>query len=554
MITHIVRTISSLEKCFFDDDINSKTDFLKLSCLKNEKLNFQVAYTCKSDTLRDKEPCFFHIESELNNFISIYKVESVACRLPVYHNTSENFYQRKEPYCYPDLLDPYDLRDNIYFVPDLLQSLFIEIDLKGNYSLYGEYIIKYIFSNTEGNILAQKEIKIHIINSLLSEKEFIYTQWFHGDCLSTYYNVKPLSKKHFSIMGNFLKTAHEYGVNAILTPVLTPPLDTKIGGERPTMQLVKIKKTEEGYEYSYELFDKWISMCKEIGFEYFEISHFFTQWGAKHAPKIIATVNGRVKRIFGWNTDSSSDEYIFFLRDFITNLLKHLRKIEIDRKCIFHISDEPNEKNIDSYSKARNSIIDLLDGYLVTDALSSIEFYEKGIVTSPIPATDKIEDFINIGIKDLWAYYCCGQYVDVSNRYIAMTSGRNRIIGTQFYKYSIKGFLHWGYNFYYNQYSRKLINPFLITDADFFAPSGDAYSVYPGNNGFPLKSLRLVIFNEALQDLKAFLKLESLTTYSHVMSIIEKNEQITFNNYPKDNNYLINLREEINCEIEKLCK
>jgi len=350
-------------------------------------------------------------------------------------------------------------------------------------------------------------------------------------------------------MENFLKTAHEYGINAILTPVLTPPLDTKIGGERPTMQLVDIIKTSTGYQYSYNLLDKWISMCIEIGFEYFEISHFFTQWGAKHAPKVIAEVNGRKKRIFGWETDASSDDYIFFLRDFIANLIKHLKELGIDKKCFFHISDEPNEKSIEGYRLAKKSIIDLLDGYLVTDALSSIDFYKKGIVTHPIPSTDKIDSFINEGIENLWTYYCCAQYIDVSNRYIAMSSHRNRIIGTQLYKYKIEGFLHWGYNFYYNQFSRKLINPFLITDGDFFAPSGDAYSVYPGHDGLPLKSLRLVIFNEALQDLRAFLKLESLTSYQYVMDIIDKHGKITFSKFPKENNYIINLRERINEEI-----
>ncbi len=130
-----------------------------------------------------------------------------------------------------------------------------------------------------------------------------------------------------------------------------------------------------------------------------------------------------------------------------------------------------------------------------------------------------------------------------------MSSHRNRIIGTQLYKYKIEGFLHWGYNFYYNQFSRKLINPFLITDGDFFAPSGDAYSVYPGHDGLPLKSLRLVIFNEALQDLRAFLKLESLTSYQYVMDIIDKHGKITFSKFPKENNYIINLRERINEEI-----
>lgn len=549
MNKYYIKAVSSLEKCFHNDKMNNLDEYKQSSCLFNEKFNFQLAYTLESDTVRDKIPCYFHIESDIKQFINIYKIESIPCRLPIYHNSSEKNYQYTEPQCYPDLLDPYDKDDNIYFVPNLLQSLFIEINLSSNTEISGSHLIKCIFNNTDNEILARTDFTIHIIKSPLSEKRLTFTQWFHGDCLASYYKVKPLSKKHFVIMENFLKTAHEYGINAILTPVLTPPLDTKIGGERPTMQLVDIIKTSTGYQYSYNLLDKWVSMCSEIGFEYFEISHFFTQWGAKHAPKVIAEVNGHKKRIFGWETDASSEDYIFFLRDFIANLLKHLKELGVDKKCFFHISDEPNEKSIEGYRLAKKSIIDLLDGYLVTDALSSIDFYKKGIVTHPIPSTDKIDDFINEGIENLWTYYCCAQYIDVSNRYIAMSSHRNRIIGTQLYKYKIEGFLHWGYNFYYNQFSRKLINPFLITDGDFFAPSGDAYSVYPGHDGLPVKSLRLVIFNEALQDLRAYLKLESLTSFQYVMDIIEEHEKITFSKFPKENNYIINLRERINKEI-----
>ena len=45
-----------------------------------------------------------------------------------------------------------------------------------------------------------------------------------------------------------------------------------------------------------------------------------------------------------------------------------------------------------------------------------------------------------------------------SNRFIAMPSYRTRSIGMQMFGYGIKGFLHWGYNFYNTQYSREQIN------------------------------------------------------------------------------------------------
>lgn len=554
---YVCKNLSSLEKCLFTDKIDSFSSIESISALKNEKINFQIAYTVLHQELRDKVPLFFKFDSELEEFIKVYKVEHVACRFPIYRNTDKEDYMIESGQMVPDILEEYDKEDNVYFVPDTLQTLWVEVDLEKNDKFKGLHEIAYSFYNKEGDLVLDNSIKIEIIDKKLESQDLIFTQWFHGDCLASYYNIDFLSDQHFSIMKDFLKTAKEYGVNAILTPVLTPPLDTKIGGERPTMQLVKVEVTKGGYKYDYSLLDRWVDMCLEIGFEYFEISHFFTQWGAKHAPKVMALVDGKERRIFGWDTDATSKEYISFLRDFISNLLKYLKNKGIDKKCFFHISDEPKETTLDNYLAAKNSIIDLLEGYLVTDALSDIEFYEKKVVSNPIPATDKIHNFIDKEVKDLWAYYCGGQNRLVSNRFIAMPAYRNRIIGVQLYKYHIKGFLHWGYNFYYNQFSRKLLNPYMINDGDFFTPSGDAYSVYPGFDRKPLKSTRLLVFNEALTDMRAFKTLEKLSSYEEVMSLIEDEldktnnfDEITFYQYPQNSSYLLNLRHKVNKAIK----
>ncbi|MDQ6423581.1 hypothetical protein RB620_29645 [Paenibacillus sp. LHD-117] len=85
----------------------------------------------------------------------------------------------------------------------------------------------------------------------------------------------------------------------------------------------------------------------------------------------------------------------------------------------------------------------------------------------PIPSNDHIGPFLENKVPDLWTYYCCAQYKEVSNRFFSMPSGRNRIIGSQLYKFDIAGFLHWGFNWWSTFLSRKPINPYLVTDADF---------------------------------------------------------------------------------------
>ena len=147
---------------------------------------------------------------------------------------------------------------------------------------------------------------LELIGASLPEQELIFTNWFHADCIASVYGVRVFSEKHWELIGKFMHEAHESGVNMILTPLFTPPLDTGIGAERPTVQLVGVTKTDGGYTFDFSLLDRWISLAEESGITYFEMSHLFTQWGAKAAPKIVASVGGTKKRIFGWDTPSDS--------------------------------------------------------------------------------------------------------------------------------------------------------------------------------------------------------------------------------------------------------
>ena len=121
------------------------------------------------------------------------------------------------------------------------------------------------------------------------------------------------------------------------------------------------------------------------------------------------------------------------------------------------------------------------------------------------------------------------------------------------YKYDAKGFLQWGHNFWYSQYSRKPINPFEVTDAGGSFPAGDSYMVYPGKDGKPLNSLRHLVFFDGFQDLRALRLLEGLTSREYVLNLIEEGLDIplSFKTYPHEQEWLLGLRERINNEIAK---
>lgn len=537
------KLLSSLTKVFADEELK-ESNWDRASMLKNEVYSFQLAYFWKNSMLKQVR---VRIVSELEPWITVRKIELIPSEMPCYADHDENVL-RTTPGLYPDCLMPID-EEGLTLLPYQWRSLWLTIDPKAQIK-GGTYPIEIILETDSGEELAKATFTIELIDHLLPDQNLIFTQWFHTDCLATWYGIEVFSEEHWRRIEQFIETAVDNGINMILTPLFTLPLDTQVGGERPTVQLVDVEKSEEKYNFGFERLKRWVDMCRAKGVKYFEFSHLFTQWGAKHAPKIIAMEDGELRQIFGWDTDASGAEYRSFLDQFLPQLIDFIDENNLRDVSYFHVSDEPRLDHMDSYENASAILYKHLDGFPIIDALSNYEFYEAGLVKHPIPANNHIEPFLEYNVPDLWTYYCCSQFRDVSNRFFNMPSARNRVLGMQLYKFNIEGFLHWGYNFWYSQYSRYAIDPFRVTDAGYAFPSGDAFSVYPGEEG-PLESIRLKVFYEGLQDLRALELLEDLIGRDEVLKILEEelDEPITFSQYPADLEWLLLKREQLNRKI-----
>lgn len=271
------------------------------------------------------------------------------------------------------------------------------------------------------------------------------------------------------------------------------------------------------------------------------------------APKIMAECDDGYKRIFGWETPSDSAEYKEFLTAFLPSLIEFLKSCgNADERAYFHISDEPKFlRDMEYYKSAVQTVKPLIGDRPIIDAMSDFEFYSEGLCSSPVSATNAIEPFIENNVENLWCYYCEGQSMDVSNRFIALPSYRNRILGVQLYKYGIEGFLHYGYNYYYNRYSYEPINPYLVTDGDMYVPAGDCFVVYPSPDGEALPSIRLAVLLDAFQDIRALQLCEKICGREKTLALIEEQGEITFKKYPHNDTYLLNLREKINHIIKE---
>lgn len=537
--------LDSMAKVFYDEEPVESIEGECPSFFVNEVFSVQLGI--KSTDESDNDQAEIEIGGLLAPFTKLREVVSVPVR---YAGKARHGgeYLRKAPGLFPDLLK--DIKDGkLRLTSGYWQALHFTIDLRnaGKTKLnFGKNNL-IVTIKTEGNEY-KKEIELEVLRGELPRLSIYHTEWFHADCLADYYGVESLSERHWEIMANFIRHYGKSGMNTILVPTFTPPLDTEVGGERTTVQLVEVHKNGSSYSFIFDKVKRFIDICLESGIEYFEIAHLFTQWGANAAPKVMAYTEGELKKIFGWETDSEGEEYMDFLSDYLPSLTKKLDEWGLNGKVFFHLSDEPDENCIEKYSRLRKRIAPFLGEYPILDAVSRYSFVERGIVDRPVPGNNHLELFLENNVKGLWTYYCCAQGDKVPNRFMSMPSARNRIMGVLIYYFDIKGFLHWGYNFYNSQYSIEHINPYAVTDAGGAFQAGDAFLVYPGRDGKPEDSLRMMALNEGFQDYRALVKYEEKVGREVVIAIIERlyGGKLSMENYPTSYKYIEDLRKTIN--------
>ena len=537
------RLLNPTAKVFLDDAPAEVPG--EFTGLRGEVISFQLAFT----VVEGNGTLAVSVSGLPEKCVRVRQVRQVPVIMPTYPGADDQYLRDQRPGLYPDAL--MDMRPHcLWSRTSHWESLWLDVEPGAP----GDYDLDIALTVEEtGEIAAQKRVRVHVLDARLPRQELIHTKWFHSDCLAAYYHVDVFSEEYWRIVENYVSLAVKRGINMLLTPIHTPPLDTREGSERPTVQLVDVYLEDGKYRFGFEKLRRWVDMCKGCGVEYYEMAHLFTQWGARHAPKIVAHTSEGEQRIFGWETDATGPDYAAFLGEYLPALTEELKRLGIADRCSFHISDEPGVANLAEYTAAKALVAPYLKDFRIMDALSNLDFYKQGLVDHPVVAINHIEPFLEAGVPELWGYYCCGQYKDVTNVFIAMPGARTRALGAQAFKFDLEGFLQWGFNFYNVQLSDYPIDPWAVTDGYGSWPAGDPFQVYPDEDGQPADSLRSMLFLEAMQDLRAMRLLESLAGRRLVLDLIDEglDEPLRFDKCPYTDEYVLGLRDKVNREIAK---
>lgn len=544
--------LTSLEKVRAGDSLD-RGEICKKTAMAGERFSYQICM--RSDCAVD---VVVSAKSELGQNVKLYAVKEVYMDLPAKEKDMEGEdYITLEPGFMPDVLIPLEEQDFRLAVSERTAAVWVRVDIPRDIEP-GEYDVSVTITPEEGQMedgssfQICRKMEIQVIPAVLPEQKLIYTRWFYADCIAVQHNVEIYSEEHWDLIGKYIAAAADVGINMILVPIHTPPLDTAVGTMRPCVQLVDIEKKGDKYIFGFEKFRRFIDTCRNNGIRYFEMAHMFSQWGAKCAANIMVTENGRTDYRFGWHVAADSEEYISFLKEYIGALSQELEREGISGNTYFHISDEPSLESLDTYKKASEIIRPLIGDSRTFDALSNYDFYEKGLIECPVTSVGHIHTFLEHRIENQWAYYCCGPEKVFTNSFLAMPSHRTRVLGFLLYKYNIKGFLHWGFNFYNSRVSRYPVNPYLTTSGDGSYPSGDPYIVYPGREGV-YSSIRGEVTYEAVQDMDVCFALEERIGREAVVAMIDRaaGRELRFDDYPKNREFLEDLRAEM---IERIAE
>ena len=96
----------------------------------------------------------------------------------------------------------------------------------------------------------------------------------------------------------------------------------------------------------------------------------------------------------------------------------------------------------------------------------------------------------------------------------------------------------------------------MVLDSDCAFPPGDAFMVYPGLNGEAVDSLRLEVFFQGLQDMRALELLERKIGRKKVCALLDRmtpGGKMDMKHYPRGESAVLNLRKKINSLLKRLC-
>jgi hypothetical protein len=386
-----------------------------------------------------------------------------------------------------------------------------------------------------GTLTAQIDVRPLVLKP---RRDFPVSHWWHADAIYEAYKIEPFGERWWQLMEMHMRNMASHGSNAMIVPLFHQRTEIV---PKPC-QLLDVKAASPGhYEFDWSPVQRFVGLAKRNGIEYFEFPHLWLYWQVKHPIHIYQHEGDHWSLLWPTDAPATNGPYRTFLEQFLPELHTFLIEEKLLDHSFFHISDEPGGEAIENYRQAHALLTELAPWTRgkVLDALSDIRYGKEGLVDIPVPLLPAAEEYREAKIPH-WVYFCTGPRGKYLNRLFDTPLPKIRMAGFLFYRLGAKGFLHWGYDYWFKMDTQQV--PDLFHEGAGHAwpgiPYGDPFVIYPGPDG-PLDSIRWEVFAESLQDY-ALLQTVGIDPDSPLLQALK-----SYADFPKTENWIEQTRRNI---------
>lgn len=487
--------ITTKEEFLFPDSVCGKLpDSIRLITAKNGKGGIQVLLKTEG------EQAAFSLESEEFD-VEWYEMKAV----PVEYNTGDGQEQggamvilagekpsyavRKAPFRVYDCLVP--APEGNISQEDNRAAVYLCIIPREN-TKAGEYTLKLRAEISEG--VFECEIQTRVYNVEIPQGNFQVTNWFSLDSICRFHEVEPGQAAYYEMVRKYAKAMRR----ACQTMFYLELDHTCV-------------KSSDPYEFDFSYLQKIIEIFFEEGMEKLEIGPILSRGKLEDGMPDMYTDSFKCAMAEDIALDSF-EGYCITVK-FIKSLAEFLEKNGWEKKVVVHIHDEPDvhykdENTLEARKRQYFQTASILKKYLpfskVIEAVKTTEFRGGVDIWVPVSSSfeEEKEEFLKLGNQgeEIWNYVCCVPEGNWLNRFLDDAVIHSRLLFWGFEKYGLTGYLHWGFN----QFQLGM-NPFEGTSCPNHTgigtnfPCGDAFIVYPGNDG-PWYSMRLEAQRRGVED------------------------------------------------------
>ena len=332
------------------------------------------------------------------------------------------------------------------------------------------------FELSINNVKISAKIEVFAV-TIPSEKNLYISNWYRLDNIAAQHNVDIWSPEHWELIDKYADLMARTRQTHFWIP----------------NEIREISKNPDGtYAFNFGRTKQLIEMFLAKGFTHIEGNLIYARASFWDDTFIVNVLDKTYPA-------KSPEAY-----EFVSQYLKAWRAFLLDNNWLDllhqHVGDEPIEACKDEYRILSSIVRKHLPGVPLMEAVETYDL--DGAVDIWIPKNnyfnenrDKFERIRNNG-EELWFYTCCypgGHYL---NRLWDMPLIRTRLLHWGNYRYDLKGYLHWGFN-----WCDTDKNPF--DQKDIFFPPGDTHISYPAGREV-WGSMRLEAMRAGVQDFELF--------------------------------------------------